>query len=348
MASQLSKISPAPYLRFSEIEYKNFGLKSSRESILAAFIRAGHFDVAAQLACAFGSSDTQVPEEIAQKVLHAIYSARTEMSDDAFELDSHIFAVRRTIEEKILLRELMLCENEVMPDNPVNFRLWFEEQIMSHPASRHTLYGYIAENCTMEDFRSFISCESTVDNRFDDLLSMLQLAFKGQAKMEMAHNYWDEMGEGNPRMVHTDLFRQVFCEAGFKPMQDSDIDLAAMRCGNLLTLLASYRAYSNYAIGAFGITEALAPFRFRQVIAGGQRLGLSEKALEYFHIHVQVDDDHTEGWLRNVIEPTLMRKPDLLSDICKGVIMRLNTSLNYCDALLKRLVAGNVDLGRVN
>jgi len=49
-----------------------------------------------------------------------------------------------------------------------------------------------------------------VDGRFDDLLAMMQVGTSGPAKMEIAGNFWDEMGNGNDAEVHTHLFNNIF------------------------------------------------------------------------------------------------------------------------------------------
>ena len=44
---------------------------------------------------------------------------------------------------------------------------------------------------------------------FDDLVALAQVGTRGEVKMEMASNYWDEMGRGKTHAVHTHLFHRL-------------------------------------------------------------------------------------------------------------------------------------------
>ncbi len=272
--------------------------------------------------------------------LYELLSWRIAPIPHAGERSALLFAVRRGLETAWIADERRRIHGQATPSDPSLFETWFLELVETHPAARHAVYDHIAHNADLAAFRMFVEAESTVDARFDDLLALTQLGASGRAKMEIARNFWDEMGEGAPWRVHTTMFARM-CAA-------LDLDSARMRvpspeaqaCGSLLLLFASYRTFFDHAIGALGVTEALAPFRFHRVIEGWSRLGLDEDALEYHRVHVRVDAEHTTGWLTEVVKPTLDERPEALPALCEGVLMRLASSLEYCSAL-HRLVAAS-------
>jgi Iron-containing redox enzyme len=270
-------------------------------------------------------------------VLNTLYSMRIRPEGSVQELSVTLFDVRRRLESAWLGWELERCAEESLPATVGGFSEWFFALTRMHPAARHPLYEYIAHEATVASFRVFIAHESTVDARFDDLLALAQLGVTGPPKLEIARNYWDELGNGEASRVHTDMFRRVFDAVGFAEPDEQELDTTALSCGNLLLALASHRIHTDYAIGALGITEALAPRRFARVLQAGERLGIGSHPLEYFREHVSIDVHHTRQWIENVIEPRLRTRPSALHQVCCGVLMRLNTSLAYCDTLLSRL-----------
>jgi hypothetical protein len=274
-------------------------------------------------------------------VLNSLYSMRIAARGSVQEFSVRLFAIRRRLETAWLHSELEKCSSYDLPVVPTDFRDWFYAQAHHHAAAKHPLYEYIANEASLAAFGTFLSNESTVDARFDDLLAMVQLGFTGQPKMEVARNYWDELGCGRPARVHTTMFNRILDFVGSPRQVDKDLDVTALACGNLLLAFANYRSYAHYAIGALGITEALAPPRFERVLEAGVRLGIAPGVMEYFKEHVTVDEHHTRQWISNVIEPTLLTIPTALNQICAGVIMRLNTSLAYCNSLLSHLKHGD-------
>jgi hypothetical protein len=270
-------------------------------------------------------------------VLNTLYSLRIASEGSVQELSVSLFDLCRQLENAWLRWELELCEEVALPTAAGTFGEWFFALTHTHPAARHPLYEYIARETSLNGFRLFISQESTVDARFDDLLALTQLGFSGESKLEIGRNYWDELGNGDASRVHTSMFRRILDAIGFPVPDDRELDTTALRCGNLLLALASHRIHADYAIGALGITEALAPRRFARVLQAGERLGIESQPLEYFREHISIDVHHTRQWVENVIERRLSTKPSALRQIGSGVLMRLNTSVAYCDALLTRL-----------
>lgn len=118
----------------------------------------------------------------------------------------------------------------------------------------------------------------------------MQMGRTGGEKMEIAANYWDEMGNGDAELVHTSLFSQALESIGADPafIRDSFM-LEAGICGNLSACLGLARRHYYKAVGYFGVTEYLAPRRFRCVVDTWRRLGLHEVGITYHDLHIGID-----------------------------------------------------------
>ena len=55
----------------------------------------------------------------------------------------------------------------------------------------------------------FIEQEVAGEAGFDDLLALTQIKMPEQAKLEMARNYWDEMGRGASKGMHGPMLERL-------------------------------------------------------------------------------------------------------------------------------------------
>jgi pyrroloquinoline quinone (PQQ) biosynthesis protein C len=224
------------------------------------------------------------------------------------------------------------------PKDPQEFARWFRRLVHTHEVADHRLFRYLEEEATHEQMAHFFLQESTVDARFDDLVALIQVGMDGRMKMELAQNYWDELGNGNMKEVHTHLFNTLLEELGvtrdgsLNTLSD-DVLWESLACGNVLVYTALRRKNVYKALGAMGTTEMQSPKRFSRLVRGFKRLGLSEAALQYHTMHISIDTRHGNGWLRNAILPAVEAYPPARYEIVKGAFYRLHTSQDYCDKL---------------
>ena len=95
---------------------------------------------------------------------------------------------------------------EDLPSDPKDFARWYQLTAFSHPLYEHDLYAFLASDATMAQLQWFLRMECAGEAAFDDLVALAQVGTRGEVKMEMASNYWDEMGRGRSQAVHTHLF----------------------------------------------------------------------------------------------------------------------------------------------
>ncbi len=218
------------------------------------------------------------------------------------------------------------------PTDSKAYLSWLKNLARQHRVFKHPYYrDFIHNQASADDLRTYILQESVVDGRFDDLLAMMQIGTSGPAKMEIASNYWDEMGNGNPAEVHTFLFNKIF--EVFEITQeelDRVLTAEALLSGNLAVLLCRYRQFYPEAVGFLGMLEWLVPDRFKSVVSAWERLGLPDAGIVYHRLHITIDSVHAAGWFHNIVAPAVGSEA-MRRGIARGAMWRLNSSARYLD-----------------
>ncbi|MFE9023546.1 iron-containing redox enzyme family protein [Streptomyces sp. NPDC007808] len=250
--------------------------------------------------------------------------------------------IAAVLEKAVLERELAdITDDEVSsyPEDPDAYVTWLKARIGDHGSRRHPLYReYLRNEAGVEEFRFFLAQESNLDPRFDDILALMQLGVSGQQKLELAANYWDEMGNGDPADVHTAMFARALRTVGADDAYIAKNQLLETRIsGNLSACLALSRRHYLKAVGFMGVTEYMVPIRFRDFVDGWRRAGLPEDGVRYHELHIGIDAQHASGWFKNVVKPLIRDDPRSGREIATGALIRLNSSLRYLDAVLAHL-----------
>ncbi len=224
---------------------------------------------------------------------------------------------------------------ERMPSQPAAYLSWLKETARAHRVFKHPYYTeFIRDVADVEHLRTYMIQESVIDARFDDLLALMQVGTAGSAKMEIARNFWDEMGNGRADEVHTHLFNKIFEVFEVEPAELADsLTATALLSGNLAVMLCRYRAHYPEAVGFLGMTEWLVPDRFVQVVHAWRRLDLPPVGITYHDLHITVDSQHAAGWFHNIVKPAATAA-HMREGIARGTLWRLNSSARYLDERL--------------
>jgi pyrroloquinoline quinone (PQQ) biosynthesis protein C len=247
--------------------------------------------------------------------------------------------IAATLERGMLENEYRFISEQTLSSYPTNgfeYARWLRNLISTHRSSAHPFYNvYMLEKATVADLKFFLAQETNLDPRFDDILALIQVGTRGGEKLEIANNYYDEMGNGKPEEVHAHMFNATLQELGIDENYVRDNMLLDGRIsGNLSACLALSRRHYYKAIGYFGVTEYLAPRRFKNLVAAWRRNGLTENGIKYHDLHIKIDSGHARGWFENVIKPLIDKDARLGREIALGALIRLNSSERYLDALL--------------
>ena len=216
------------------------------------------------------------------------------------------------------------------PADVEGFVAWFEDLKQTGPGQDDPLFPWLAEAASMEQMRWFLEQEVAGEAGFDDLVALTQVKLPARAKLELARNYWDEMGRGAEEGMHGPMLDQLARALDLKPTIDTTI-VPALALGNTLVAFATTRRYAFHSIGALGAVELTAPWRAAHVAAGLKRLGVG-KERRYFALHSTLDIKHSEAWNAEVLRPLVEADPGCARHIAEGALMRLDCGRRCFDA----------------
>lgn len=218
-----------------------------------------------------------------------------------------------------------------LPADPGAFCAWFQRAAFTHPIYEHPLHGFLAGEATREQLERFFRLESAGEAAFDDLVALGQVGTRGEVKIEMGRNYWDELGNGKSHAVHTHLFHRLTETLEITAPEAHDLPWQVLGGVNVMLWSCIARRNAFRAQGTLGAVELLAPQRCTRLVTGAQRVGIPRKAMAYYAAHAIIDVGHAEGWLDHVVRPQVAELPAARVGIAEGLMARADASLDYFD-----------------
>jgi hypothetical protein len=209
-----------------------------------------------------------------------------------------------------------------VPEDPVAFVGWFEALKAHGPGQWDPLFDWLENSASLEDIKWFLTQEAAGEAGFEDLVALTQVKIPDRAKLELARNYWDEMGRGHAKGMHGPMLSRTTATLGLTPTIEATL-WQSLCLANTMTALATTRRYAWHSIGALGVVELTAPTRVACVDAGLKRLGVSPEARKYFALHAHLDVEHSKAWNAEALIPLVSEDSNRARFIAEGAIMRL-------------------------
>ena len=220
------------------------------------------------------------------------------------------------------LRTEVAAEAAQAPTDVDGFIAWFEALQETGPGQGDPLFPWIAEEATFDQLRWFMGQEAAGEAGFDDLVAMTQVKMPALPKLELARNYWDEMGRGNAKGMHGPMLQVLIETMEIVAEIDSTV-WESLALANAMTAMATTRRYAWHSVGALGAIELTAPGRSAATAQGLRRLGFSERERRYFSLHAVLDVKHSEDWNREALRPLVSEDPRRATAIAEGALIRL-------------------------
>ena len=271
-------------------------------------------------------------------VLQAIYDLHTapvESVGDTARYQHHpVVATLKGRLETTWLSEL--------PDVPAEWRAEPDVVVALRSMAVHErlprAYQWLAQDAQWSEVVQFLALEGGPDAGFDDLVAACQLGLSGSAKMELARNYWDEMGNGTPEAVHTTLHDRLVEAVQMPLLPREELPVEALERTALGGLLATNRWLQPEMLGALGMVELQAGPRCRMVVRAFERLGAPDAAYPFYREHAEVDPRHGRDWLEKAIAPLVTANPQWGPRVLRGAWWRSQLSLQLFSAAERSLI----------
>jgi Iron-containing redox enzyme len=237
---------------------------------------------------------------------------------------------------------------EDIPTDAAAFSRFFKARCSGHRLARHPLFDFLEFKAGRDELVQFFMNDRALILRFCDLVSLAMIGADEEVRGELAVNLWDEMGNGDPAMRHTVLFRRLLnyvgCEADHATASTEPyvgvLDWQGFAGYNLHLFFSLHRRNYFKSVGCLGSSEFMDSGQYAKILRGCHRVGLEDtERLAYYASHVEIDAGHGETWLANVLVPLVLKYPEARNEIVLGAEMRLNVTADYYDAILARLVA---------
>jgi hypothetical protein len=207
------------------------------------------------------------------------------------------------------------------PSQPSDFVGWLDSLREAATAQSNPFFQWLAERATHSEMSWFLAQELAGGDGLEDLLALVQVKQPWRAKIEMARNYWDEMGQGNATATGARLLEQL----GYDLHMDSTQLPAweSLARSNLMLGLATNRRYAFQALGALAILEMTTATPSAHLNAGLRRLGFSGASCGYFEAREKLSPLRSHAWNQGVILPLVAQDSRSASAIAEGALMRL-------------------------
>lgn len=184
------------------------------------------------------------------------------------------------------------------------------------------VYEWLATSASYDQLVAFLALEGGPDADFDDLVARCQLGIRGGPKVVLAANYWDELGQGDPRSVHTVLHDRLARALDLQAIPRSELPRSALDRLALNGLVATNRGLQPEMVGALGLLELQAGPRCRQVVRALHRVGAPADAFAFYEEHAEADPRHGKEWVDGVVAPLADEHPGWGPRIVRGARWR--------------------------
>lgn len=198
-----------------------------------------------------------------------------------------------------------------------------------------SVYRWLESEASWDELVGFLAVEGGPDADFDDFVATAQVGLRGDVKLVLAENYWDEMGRGRPADVHTQLHNDLVRAVDMPRLGRLELPVPALERLAIGGVLVTNRHLQPELIGALGLLEIQAGPRCRAVVRALRRLQAPDDALAFYQEHAKVDPHHGKAWLERAIRP-LSADREWARRIVDGAVWRHHVNARFFNHMSAR------------
>ena len=242
------------------------------------------------------------------------------------------------------LRKIVL---DIQKENAINYRLdcassftpekavkELADRALSHRINDHELLETMNEQgLSIGKVKTFLENYYVNNRLFHLFICALTLCTPFSRRSDLANNFYDEMGAGDPALAHPTLFLKNFNGiAGGIPKLITPLP-GALSLANAKTNAAFLSGNYHYGMGGFGFIELTMPNQMKKILSGLQKSGIKRQDLEFWELHIKVDIVHGETWFSNMLE--IIKTPEDALYCLQGGMSLLDARAKMYDEILK-------------
>jgi hypothetical protein len=210
-----------------------------------------------------------------------------------------------------------------------------------------SLSGFVERHGTLEQVKELAIHRSAYQLKEADPHSWALPRLAGRAKRTLVRIQFDEYGNGRAGEGHAELFAATMEELGLDPTYGAYLDRlpgTTLATGNLISLLGSSRRLLPALVGHLALFEMCSVVPMGRYAAALRRLGLPERAVRFYDVHVVADAEHEVLALDDLVGGVLEERPDWAAEVCFGAEALAAVEGAFSDAVLGSFRAGRSSL----
>lgn len=240
-----------------------------------------------QLGPASGSTDDAHDRSLALWMLFELFYRGFDGVDPDLEWDPTLLGLRTGLEQELeagLRRDFAAWEGKPTLAGVL-------EGFADHPGTA----SYVRSTATSEEVLSLLRLKSVYHLKESDPHCFVLPRLENAPKAALAELQYDELGDGQPERVHSQLFADALAGAGLDPTYGAyvgEADVETLTSSNALSMLCLRRRLRHAAMGHLAAFEATSSLPCTDMVRGLRRLGFDESVVRYYDEHVEADAVH--------------------------------------------------------
>ncbi len=262
-----------------------------------------------------------------------LFDMNLRMMRDGFRLGSpraqKDWALRNLIER---VEQQYLMREEIPEDirSTDEFMVWLKQRIYGHRVNHNALFElFDNDDLSEEELRFFLANYRVNMQRFHLHVAAYSLIVPFDMREELYHNLHDEFGQGDFSKAHPNLFEPLMDYFG--GAREEDINAETCHLLNTKISLCWFADGLHYGMGGMGGLELSIPMQQKRVLAHLRRRGLSEKLVEFFVVHCELDEDHGDGWFASGMP--YMKSREEFQKVFAGAMRMLDARAGVYDGI---------------